>query len=50
MIRAKQLTFSYTNRPFICSMSFDVREGEIFGFLGPLVRARAPCRRYSPGC
>jgi fluoroquinolone transport system ATP-binding protein len=35
MISVKDLRFSYTNRPFIENMSFDVKKGEIFGFLGP---------------
>ena len=35
MIEVKDLTFSYTRKPFIEGMSFEVKEGEIFGFLGP---------------
>lgn len=35
MIKVKDLTFSYTKKPFIEGMSFEVKEGEIFGFLGP---------------
>jgi fluoroquinolone transport system ATP-binding protein len=35
MIQVNNLSFSYTNRPFIEDMSFSIREGEIFGFLGP---------------
>ncbi len=35
MIEVKDLTFSYTQKPFIEGMSFEVRNGEIFGFLGP---------------
>ena len=35
MIEVRDLTFSYTQKPFIEGMNFDVKEGEIFGFLGP---------------
>lgn len=35
MIEVKNLTFSYTKKPFIEDMNFSVSEGEIFGFLGP---------------
>ena len=35
MIEVKDLTFSYTKKPFIEGMNFEVKEGEIFGFLGP---------------
>lgn len=35
MIRVKNLRFSYTSKPFIENVSFDVKSGEIFGFLGP---------------
>ena len=35
MIKVKDLTFSYSKKPFINGMNFSVNEGEIFGFLGP---------------
>lgn len=35
MIKVNNLSFSYTNKPFIENMSFSVSQGEIFGFLGP---------------
>ena len=35
MIQVKDLTFSYTKKPFIQGMNFEVKKGEIFGFLGP---------------
>ncbi len=35
MINVEKLNFSYTDRPFIKDVSFDVKNGEIFGFLGP---------------
>ena len=35
MITVKNLTYSYTQKPFIQNMNFSVSKGEIFGFLGP---------------
>ncbi len=35
MIEVKNLSFSYTGRPFIKEINFSVADGEIFGFLGP---------------
>lgn len=35
MIVVKNLSFSYTGKPFIQNMNFSVQKGEIFGFLGP---------------
>jgi fluoroquinolone transport system ATP-binding protein len=35
MISVNNLRFSYTKKPFIENVSFEVRTGEIFGFLGP---------------
>lgn len=35
MIEIKNLSFSYTKKPFISDINFSVKEGEIFGFLGP---------------
>ncbi len=35
MIQVNNLSFSYTEQPFISGMSFSVLKGEIFGFLGP---------------
>lgn len=35
MIQVKELSFSYTKKPFIRNMNFSVSKGEIFGFLGP---------------
>lgn len=35
MINISDLSFSYTDKPFIEHMSFSVQRGEIFGFLGP---------------
>ena len=35
MIKIDNLSFSYSKHPFIENMSFEVKSGEIFGFLGP---------------
>ncbi len=35
MITVSNLSFSYTRKPYIEGLSFDVKDGEIFGFLGP---------------
>lgn len=35
MIKVENLYFSYTKTAFIENLSFEVKEGEIFGFLGP---------------
>jgi fluoroquinolone transport system ATP-binding protein len=35
MIKVKKLSFSYTKKPFIENISFEVKSGEILGFLGP---------------
>lgn len=35
MIKIRNMTFSYTKKPFIQDCNFEVSKGEIFGFLGP---------------
>jgi len=35
MIKVNELKFSYNKEPFIENMNFEVKRGEIFGFLGP---------------
>lgn len=35
MLTVTDLSFSYTKKPFINNMNFQVQKGEIFGFLGP---------------
>lgn len=35
MIKVSDVSFSYTKKPFIENISFEVKKGEIFGFLGP---------------
>lgn len=35
LIQMKQVNFSYTAKPFLRHIEFEVKKGEIFGFLGP---------------
>jgi len=49
MISVKDLSFSYTKRPFIENMSFDVGEGEIFGFLGPSGAGKSTLQKILTG-
>lgn len=49
MITVKDLMFSYTNKPFIENMSFDVREGEILGFLGPSGAGKSTLQKILTG-
>ncbi|MDF2566923.1 MAG: transporter, ATP-binding protein [Oscillospiraceae bacterium] len=49
MIHVNELSFSYTKRPFIESMSFDVKSGEIFGFLGPSGAGKSTLQKILTG-
>lgn len=49
MISVKNLKFSYTNRPFIEDMSFEVGDGEIFGFLGPSGAGKSTLQKILTG-
>lgn len=49
MIHVKRLRFSYTKRPFISNMSFDVQKGEIFGFLGPSGAGKSTLQKILTG-
>ncbi len=49
MITVNDLTFSYTRKPFIQRMSFDVRDGEIFGFLGPSGAGKSTLQKILTG-
>jgi len=49
MIRVRNLCFSYTKQPFIENMSFDVRSGEIFGFLGPSGAGKSTLQKILTG-
>ena len=51
MITVKNLSFSYSQLPFIENMNFQVRSGEIFGFLGPSEQEKHSSKdinRYAP--
>lgn len=49
MINVKNLCFSYTKQPFIENMSFSVKKGEIFGFLGPSGAGKTTLQRILIG-
>jgi len=49
MIRVKDLRFSYTKHPFIENISFDVKKGEIFGFLGPSGAGKSTLQKILTG-
>jgi len=49
MIQVKDLSFSYTKKPFIEDISFDVNKGEIFGFLGPSGAGKSTLQKILTG-
>jgi fluoroquinolone transport system ATP-binding protein len=49
MISVNELKFSYTERPYIEHMSFDVHNGEIFGFLGPSGAGKSTLQKILTG-
>jgi fluoroquinolone transport system ATP-binding protein len=49
MIIVRNLHFSYTKQPFIEDMSFDVKEGEILGFLGPSGAGKSTLQKILTG-
>ncbi len=49
MISVDNLRFSYTKKPFIENMSFDVKNGEIFGFLGPSGAGKSTIQKILTG-
>ncbi len=49
MIRIDDLSFSYTQAPFIEHMSFSVEKGEIFGFLGPSGAGKSTLQKLLTG-
>lgn len=49
MITVDNLNFSYTRKPFIESMNFAVKPGEIFGFLGPSGAGKSTVQKILTG-
>lgn len=49
MIKVKDLTFSYNNKPFIENVNFEVQKGEIFGFLGPSGAGKSTLQKILTG-
>ena len=49
MICVKNLSFSYTKKPYIENTSFEVRSGEIFGFLGPSGAGKSTLQKILTG-
>lgn len=49
MIKVKDLAFSYTKHPFLEDISFDVKQGEIFGFLGPSGAGKSTLQKILTG-
>ena len=49
MIKVKDLSFSYTKKPFIEDINFDVHKGEIFGFLGPSGAGKSTLQKILTG-
>lgn len=49
MIRVSNLRFSYTKKPFIEDINFEVKKGEIFGFLGPSGAGKSTLQKILTG-
>ncbi len=49
MISVKDLYFSYTKKPFIEQVNFEVESGEIFGFLGPSGAGKSTLQKILTG-
>lgn len=49
MITVKNLSFSYTNKPFLENINFEVGKGEIFGFLGPSGAGKSTLQKILTG-
>lgn len=49
MIKVKDLAFSYTPKPFIENVTFEVNDGEIFGFLGPSGAGKSTLQKILTG-
>ncbi|MBH1942329.1 ABC transporter ATP-binding protein [Mobilitalea sibirica] len=49
MIKVENLEFSYTKKPFIKDINFEVKKGEIFGFLGPSGAGKSTLQKILTG-
>lgn len=49
MIRVSDLSFSYTKNPFLNQLNFEVKKGEIFGFLGPSGAGKSTLQKILTG-
>ncbi len=49
MIKVNGLCFSYTKKPFIENVGFEVKSGEIFGFLGPSGAGKSTLQKILTG-
>ncbi|WP_106058377.1 ABC transporter ATP-binding protein [Clostridium vincentii] len=49
MIKVEDLAFSYTDKPFLENINFQVEKGEIFGFLGPSGAGKSTLQKVLTG-
>jgi fluoroquinolone transport system ATP-binding protein len=49
MIQVRKLEFSYTKKPFLEDVNFEVSKGEIFGFLGPSGAGKSTLQKVLTG-
>lgn len=49
VIEVKNLNFSYTKNPFLTDINFEVKKGEIFGFLGPSGAGKSTLQKVLTG-
>jgi fluoroquinolone transport system ATP-binding protein len=49
MIKVENLAFSYTKMPFLENINFEVKRGEIFGFLGPSGAGKSTLQKILTG-
>jgi fluoroquinolone transport system ATP-binding protein len=49
MIKVCQLSFSYTKDPFMSEINFEVKPGEILGFLGPSGAGKSTLQKILTG-
>lgn len=49
MIQVREVNFSYTKKPFLENINFNVDKGEIFGFLGPSGAGKSTLQKILTG-